>query len=103
MGQMQQMSGQSLQDLKMAIDAMLKDPTSGIAGKEAAVVQGLRSQLLTWMEGANPAFKAARTQYADMSKPINQMEIGQALRDKLCCESTQQDEWLQDCVSMCNH
>lgn len=82
-GQMQQMSGQSLQDLKMAIDAMLKDPTSGIAGKEAAVVQGLRGQLLSWMENANPAFRAARTQYADMSRPINQMEIGHALRERL--------------------
>ena len=76
-------SGQSLQDLKMAIDAMLKDPTSGIAGVEADQAKKLRGQIISWMESANPEFGAARKQFAQMSKPINQMQVGQALLEKL--------------------
>lgn len=78
-----QITGQGLQDLKMAIDDMLKDPASGFAGSAGDAVKGLRGQLLNWMEGANPAFKTARTTYADMSKPISQMDIGQNLLTKL--------------------
>jgi hypothetical protein len=76
-------TGQTLQDLKMAMDAMLKDPTSGIAGKEADLVKATRGQLLNWLEDANPAFKQARTTYAQMSAPINQMQIGSELLDRI--------------------
>lgn len=76
-------TGQTLQDLKMAMDAMLKDPMSGIAGKEADLVKSTRGQLLNWLEDANPAFKQARTTYAQMSAPINQMQIGSELLDRI--------------------
>lgn len=78
-----QITGQGLQDLKMAIDTMLTDPASGYAGTAGDAVKGLRGQLLNWMEDANPAFKAARTQYASMSKPISQMDIGKELLTRL--------------------
>ena len=78
-----QVTGQGLQDLKMALDDMLRDPTSGIVGTEAKQAKNLRGQLVDWMEGANPEFKAARTTYAAMSKPINQMQVGQELLTKL--------------------
>lgn len=78
-----QITGQGLQDLKMAIDTMLTDPASGYAGAAGDAVKGLRGQLLNWMEDANPAFKAARTQYASMSKPISQMDIGKELLNRL--------------------
>jgi len=76
-------SGQALQDLKMAMDEMLTDPASGFAGKSGDAVRSLRRQLLSWMEGANPVFKQARTTHAQMSKPINQMEVGNYLLDKV--------------------
>jgi len=78
-----QITGQGLQDLKMAMDEMLTDPASGFAGKAGDAVKSLRGQLLNWMEDANPVFKTARTTYADMSKPVNQMQIGQELLTKL--------------------
>jgi hypothetical protein len=78
-GGSKQITGQGLQDLKMAVDAMLKDPASGFAGAEGQALKGLRGQLLNWMEGRNPVFKQARTTYADMSKPIGQMDVGQEL------------------------
>lgn len=77
-----QITGQGLQDLKMAMDEMLTDPASGFSGKAGDTIKNLRSQLVGWMEDANPAFKQARTAYAEASKPINQMDVGQRLLDK---------------------
>jgi hypothetical protein len=74
-----QITGQALQDLEMSLDSMPKDPAAGIAGKEAAIVKGLRSKLLSWMEDANPAFKDARTTYAATSKPLNGMDVGEEI------------------------
>lgn len=79
----QQVTGQGLQDLKMAMDEMLSDPSSGFTGKAGDTIKTLRGQIIDWMEGANPAFKAARESYKATSRPLNQMDIGQALRDKL--------------------
>lgn len=79
----QQITGRGLQDLKMAMDEMLADPASGFSGKAGDAVRNLRGQLLSWMEGANPVFKQARTTHAQMSKPINQMEVGNYLLDKV--------------------
>ncbi|APW37169.1 hypothetical protein RD110_08120 [Rhodoferax koreense] len=78
-----QITGQGLHDLKMAVDTMLKDPASGYAGSAGDSVKALRGQLLNWMESRNPAYRQARTTYADMSKPIGQMDIGQELLTKL--------------------
>lgn len=81
-GSSKQITGQGLQDLKMALDDMLSDPASGFAGKAGSTVKALRGQIVDWMESANPAFKEARTAYAAASKPINQMDVGQRLLDK---------------------
>lgn len=74
-----QVTGQGLQDLKMALDEMLTDPASGFTGSAGKTVKNLRGQVLNWMERANPDFKAARTAYADLSKPINAMDIGEEI------------------------
>jgi hypothetical protein len=78
-----QITGQGLQDLKMAVDAMLKDPAAGFAGAEGQALKSLRGQLLNWMESRNPVFRQARTTYADMSKPIGQMDVGTELLTRL--------------------
>lgn len=77
-----QITGQGLQDLKMAMDEMLSDPASGFAGKSGATVKALRGRIVDWMEKANPEFRAARTSYTDLSKPINQMDVGERLLEK---------------------
>ena len=77
-----QITGQGLQDLKMAMDEMLSDPASGFTGKAGDTIKNLRGQVVQWMEDANPAFKQARTTYAEASKPINAMDVGQRLLDK---------------------
>lgn len=76
-------TGQALQDIKMALDDMLSNPMSGIAKSEADAVKRIRGELVGWMEGRNDAFKAARTTYAKESVPINTMDVAQALMEKL--------------------
>lgn len=78
-----QITGQGLQDLKMALDEMLTDPAGGYAGAAGASIKQLRGKLLNWMEDANAAFRNARTTYAEMSKPIGQMDVGRELLEKL--------------------
>jgi hypothetical protein len=77
-----QITGQGLQDLKMAMDEMLTDPTAGFTGKAGNTIKDLLGQIIDWMEKANPDFKAARQGYAEASKPLNQMDIGTALLNK---------------------
>lgn len=77
-----QVTGQGLQDLKMAMDEMLTDPTSGFSGKAGGVVRDLKGKIVGWMERANPDFKAARQSYAELSKPLNQMDVGERLLQK---------------------
>lgn len=77
-----QITGQGLQDLKMALDEMLTDPTAGFTGKAGKTIKDLRGQVVDWMEKANPDFKAARQGYAAASKPLNQMDVGAELLKK---------------------
>lgn len=77
-----QVTGQGLQDLKMAMDEMLSDPASGFTGAAGSTIKNLRGKILDWMEQANPDFKAARTSYAEASKPLNAMDIGEHISRK---------------------
>lgn len=76
-------SGRGLHYLKMAMDNLLSDPSSGIAGTEAAAVRGTRNALVDWLGERVPGYNAARQGYAAASRPINQMEVGRALYDRM--------------------
>lgn len=76
-------TGQGLQDLKMALDDMLSDPMAGIGKNEAGAVKALRAQLIEWMESANPAFKQARETFSAKSKPINTMDVADDLLKRM--------------------
>lgn len=77
-----QVTGQTLQDLKMGMDALLKDPTSGIAGQEGAAIGDTRNSLVNLMENKIPDFKAARTGYAADSQPVNAIDVGNLIAKK---------------------
>ncbi len=78
------MSGKTLHYLKMAMDDLADNPAAnGIAGNAARAVKDTRTAFLGWLEKQIPEYATARQTYAQMSQPINQMQIGQALRDKL--------------------
>lgn len=75
-------TGQTLHDLKMGMDALLKDPTSGIAGAEAGAVRDTRAKLLQWLESKVPEYGQARTTYAVKSKPLNGMDVGETIASR---------------------
>jgi hypothetical protein len=76
-------SGKALHYLKMAMDDMLDNPkASGIGSHEANAIKSTRGELLGWIENKIPEYRLAREWYVKMSRPINQMEVGQALKNK---------------------
>lgn len=79
----QSITGQGLQDLKMALDDMLSDPMAGIGKNEASSVKNIRGQLIDWMEQANPAFKQARDTFSQKSMPINTMDVSSDLLGRM--------------------
>lgn len=77
-------SGKTLHYLKMALDDLADNPqATGIAGNEARAIRSTRNEFLAWVEKQIPDYKKARETYTKLSKPLNQMEVGRELRNKL--------------------
>ncbi len=75
---------QTLHYMKQAFDDLIKDPAEfGIGKTEAAAITGTRAEFLNWLEGKSDAYRGARETFAKQSGPINQMEVGQFLENKL--------------------
>lgn len=68
---------------KLALDRKIE----GLADKPEAqkAVVSIKDKLVSLMESKNfaPSYREARATYAEMSKPINQMDVGQSLVEKL--------------------
>lgn len=71
---------QALHDVKTALDDKISVAVRDGKGGEAAALGATKDKLLDVMEKLSPAYKEARATYAEMSKPINQMEVLQGLR-----------------------
>lgn len=79
-----EVSGKTLHYLKMAMDDIADDPkTAGIGAHEARAVTATRDKLVEWIDKNIPDYKAAREAFKKGSRPINQMQVGKELRDKL--------------------
>lgn len=75
---------QGLHYIKLALDDMLNPQAATKLGKnEAGAVMGMKAALTTELQKVAPLYGAARQTFADMSAPINQMEVGQYLLNKL--------------------
>jgi hypothetical protein len=68
---------------KIALGGMINEAKA--KGNVPPGYQDTLNKLVTLMESKDfsPPYETARTTYADMSKPINQIDVGQALLDKL--------------------
>jgi hypothetical protein len=76
----------SLNYAKLAIDDALNGKSgtgSALSNYSKTALTKIKAQLLNEMETISPAYRNARLTYQDMSKPINQMEIGQELFNKM--------------------
>lgn len=73
-----------LQGVKISLDKQLsKTGDLALAKAEKGQVARVKSDLVKWLGQKNPAFERARAQFAEASEPINEMQVGQYLLDKL--------------------
>lgn len=64
------------------VQRALSDKISKATGNEQRILVGLRNRLLTTIDNLSPDYKAARQTFRGMSKPINQMEVGEEIANK---------------------
>ncbi len=76
---------EGLHRIKLSIDEALNGaaPNSALAKFDRGSLMTIKKQLLNEMETLSPMYGNARKSFSDMSKPINQMDVGQYLLDKL--------------------
>lgn len=75
---------QFLQFVKMGLDKQLtRTGDTALSNTEKAAVQTAKKELMGWVSSKNPQFTLARESFARASQPINQMEIGQFLEQRL--------------------
>ena len=77
-------SVEGLHFAKLALDDEIARVGPGALGAtEQRAVMGTRDKLLGFLDNVSPAYGQARRQYAADSLPLNQMDVGQHLRDTL--------------------
>jgi hypothetical protein len=73
-----------LHNIKLALDDMLKtEGKTALGSSEKRAINDVKSQLVKFIEDKNPLYKEARLEFQNISKPINQMEVGRLLSEKL--------------------
>lgn len=79
----QNLTGKAAHYIKMALDDLSSaSPATGIGGNELRAIKSTRGDYLKALEAQIPAYGSARTTYAQMSRPVNQAEIGQEIANK---------------------
>jgi hypothetical protein len=77
-------SGREIQYLKMSLNDMINQgPQSGMGAHELGAMKDTLSSLNDWTQANIPTLRIADSTFKDLSAPINQMEVGQALTNKL--------------------
>lgn len=75
---------EGLHYIKLALDDMAQPNAINPMGRNAnAAVNDMRTRLAKELETVAPMYAAARETFKDLSRPINQMEIGRYLSDKM--------------------
>lgn len=72
---------EGLHNMKLVLDDQIANLSSGTVSQvnKAKSIEAARNKLVAFIEKISPEYKAARTGYAEASKPINQMDIADAL------------------------
>lgn len=70
--------------VKVSLDKALgKTGDDSLSNTQREAVASVKERLVDWMVNKNPAYGKARDEFAAASRPINQMEVGGYLQDKL--------------------
>lgn len=67
---------------KKALDDMISEAKRAGRGAEVEALMDTQRKLVGFLQEASPAYGEAMSTFREMSRPINQMDIGQTLRDK---------------------
>lgn len=79
-----QYTGKGLHYIKMALDDLLDgSPTSGIGKNEISAIKSTKNDLLNWLDKEIPEYGQARIKYAELSRPIEQMETLQNIKGRV--------------------
>jgi hypothetical protein len=78
-----ELTGGALHFLKMSLDDQIGAAKQAGRSTESRFLMETKNALQGWMEKNIPDYRLARTTYADLSKPINEMEVGKLLLSKL--------------------
>ena len=74
----------SLSSMSKQIKTMMSKKTPSMQSEyDVGVLNSIKNTLDEQIEAVSPAYKQARTEFAELSKPINQMRTGQYLEEKL--------------------
>lgn len=73
----------ALHDVKTILDDKINEAMRAGLGGQAKALGDTQAKLLDVMQKMSPEYGTARETYAAMSKPINQMDVGQYMLDKL--------------------
>src|SRR3990167_4717786 len=74
----------NLQSVKMSLDDLVKNPERfGIGASEVNAIQRTRGEFVNWLAKESPKWDRARQIYANQSRPINEMQVGQELERAL--------------------
>ena len=77
-------TGDSLDAIKKSLSDKISAASLSGTGPEAKrAMTGLLDDYLSWVDNQIPAYQQARQEFARLSKPVNQMEIGQELLNKV--------------------
>lgn len=76
-------SVKGLHYVKRELDSQIDKAKAAGDMNMVRLLGGTKEKLLTTIDELSPAYKNARAEYAAASKPINRMEIGQYMYDKL--------------------
>lgn len=68
--------------VKKALDDMISEAKRAGRGTEAGALMDTQKKLLGFLTESSPAYGEAIDTFRQMSRPINQMDVAQALRDK---------------------
>ncbi|NBT06582.1 MAG: hypothetical protein EBS54_07640 [Betaproteobacteria bacterium] len=74
---------QGLHDIKRVLDGKIGEAVRAGNNTQARALEDTQAKLLNVIETLAPDYANARTTYRELSKPINQMDVGQALSDRL--------------------
>lgn len=73
-----------LQNTKLSLDKMLSlDAKTPLGTSEKREAVNAQKALVSWMEKRSPEYFQARNAFSEQSRPINRMQVGEVLRDKL--------------------